>query len=160
MRKCLQRWVWVALLGLQSSAFAAGNKGTADEAVAMVHKVINQMKTNGIEKTLSVLNRKKTPEELAAHKGEFLDRDLYIVVYDMHGKNLAHLNPKMVGKDLSHITDADGKPFMKERIELVTSKGKGWQDYKFVNPVSKAIEQKSMYVERYQDVIIGCGVYK
>jgi signal transduction histidine kinase len=66
----------------------------------------------------------------------------------------------MIGKDLSDLKDADGKYFVRERIELVKKKGSGWQDYKFVNPVSKQIEPKSMYVERYEDVIVGCGVYK
>jgi hypothetical protein len=36
----------------------------------------------------------------------------------------------------------------------------GWQDYKFMNPTSRQIEPKSMYLQRYEDVIVGCGIYK
>ena len=80
---------------------------------------------------------------------------------DMNGKELAHgSNKKMQGVDLIELKDTDGKPYIKERIELVKSKGKGWQDYKFVNPVTKQIEPKSMYFEKYEDVIVSCGVYK
>ena len=43
---------------------------------------------------------------------------------------------------------------------LAKTKGKGWQDYKFTNPVSKKIEQKSAYIEKVDDLIVGCGVYK
>lgn len=118
----------------------------------MVHKAIAFMKTNGREKAYAEINNSR---------GQFIDRDLYVVVYDMNGRNLAHGgNAKMIGKDLIDMKDVDGKPYMKERIELIKAKGKGWQDYKFVNPVSKQIEQKSMYVEKFEEIIIGCGIYK
>jgi cytochrome c len=79
----------------------------------------------------------------------------------MNGKVLAHgQNIKMIGKDLYEVTDADGKAYVKERIEIAKSKGKGWQNYKFSNPVTKKIEDKTAYIEKYEDVIVGSGVYK
>ncbi len=81
----------------------------------------------------------------------------------MKGKVLAHgSNEKMVGKEVIDLRDNDGKYFVKERVEMM-SKGpdaKGWQDYKFMNPVSRAIEPKSMYLHRFEDLIVGCGIYK
>ncbi|MFZ6655524.1 cache domain-containing protein [Undibacterium sp. TJN19] len=140
------------ILLLSTMAFAQGAHGTAEEAVAMVQKVIASIKTNGKEKTLAEINN---------IQGRFRDRDLYITINDMNGKNLAHgANAKMQGKDLLDLKDADGKLFVRERMELAKTKGKGWQDYKFVNPVSKQIEQKSMYFEKYEDMVINCGIYK
>ncbi|MFZ6872552.1 cache domain-containing protein [Undibacterium sp. Di27W] len=140
----------VFLLGASSQAQTA--HGTANEAVAMVQKVIASIKSAGREKTFADIN---------TLQGSFRDRDLYITVNDMNGKNLAHgANAKMQGKDLLDLKDADGKLFVRERLELAKAKGKGWQDYKFVNPVSKQIEQKSMYFEKYEDIIINCGIYK
>ncbi|MDE2428235.1 MAG: cache domain-containing protein [Burkholderiales bacterium] len=131
---------------------AAAEHGSADEAVAMVQKAIAYMKANGREKTLAEVNN--------LH-GQFRDRDLYITINDLNGKNLAHgANAKMQGKDLIDLKDADGKFFMRERMELAKTKGKGWQDYKFVNPISKKIEQKSMYFEKHEDLIFNCGIYK
>ena len=79
----------------------------------------------------------------------------------MNGKVLAHgQNPKMVGKDMIEMKDADGKEFVKERVEIAKTKGKGWQDYKFTNPQTKQIEPKSSYIEKYEDMIVGCGIYK
>jgi len=49
---------------------------------------------------------------------------------------------------------------VRERIAIIEERGKGWQDYMFLNPISKQIEAKSMYLDRYQDMIVGCGVYK
>ena len=45
---------------------------------------------------------------------------------------------------MTDVKDADGKYFIRERIEMANKKGSGWQDYKFVNPLTKQIEPKSM----------------
>ena len=137
-----------------ATAQKADSKGTAAEATAMVDKAIAHIKKAGREKAFADFNNKSGP---------FTDRDLYVVVYDMKGKVLAHgANDKMVGKDVIDLRDNDGKYFVKERVEMM-SKGpdaKGWQDYKFMNPVSKQIEPKQMYLRRYEDLIVGCGIYK
>ncbi len=33
--------------------------------------------------------------------------------------------------------DADGKPFIRESVELARSKGRFWHDYEFTDPVTK-----------------------
>jgi cytochrome c len=151
MKRLILVFIGVLCFALATGA-RASEQGTADEAVAMVKKAIAFYKENGKDKTIAAVNSKQA---------QFVDRDLYIVIFDMQGKNLAHgVNPRMIGKDLIDIKDADNKPYMRERIDLIKSKGKGWQDYKFTNPVSQKIEPKSMYVERYEDLIFGCGIYK
>ena len=128
-------------------------KGTAAEATAMVQKAIAHIKKAGRDKAFADFNDKK---------GAFTDRDLYVVVYDMKGKVLAHgANEKMIGKEVIELRDNDGKYFVKERVEMMkAADAKGWQDYKFMNPVTRQIEPKSMYLQRYEDVIVGTGIYK
>ena len=133
-------------------AGAAETKGTATEAKAMVEKAIAFIKKNGREKAFA---------EISNQKGRFVDRDLYVVVYDLNGKVLAHgANERMIGKDMIELRDVDGKYFVKERVQIAKGAGNGWQDYKFMNPVSRRIEPKSMYVQRFEDLIVGCGIYK
>jgi cytochrome c len=130
----------------------AAEFGTTVEAESLVKKAVAEIKANGQEKAFAEFNNPK---------GKFIDRDLYITVYDMTGKCLAHgANPKMIGKDLIDLKDPDGKPFVKERIEIAKTKGGGWQDYKFTNPVTKKIEPKTMYFEKTGDIIVACGAYK
>jgi len=62
--------------------------------------------------------------------------------------------------DTINLKDVDGKEFMKERVELMKNQKSAWQDYKFMNPVTKQIEPKSIYLERVGDLIVGCGIYK
>ena len=143
--------IFVLSLVLGAVSFAA-DKGTPAEAEALVQKAIAFVKANGKDKAFA---------EFTNPKGQFVDRDLYIFVYDMNGKVLAHgQNAKMVGKDLLDLTDPSGKPFVKERIEIAKKSGKGWQTYKFSNPTTKKIEDKTAYIEKVADFIIGSGAYK
>lgn len=130
----------------------AADQGTAAEAEAMVRKAVAYIKTYGPDKAY---------EEFTSGKS-FKDRDLYVVVYDLNGKNLAQgANPKLVGKDLIGLKDPDGKPLIKMFVDLAKEKGKGWvEGYKFLNPVTQKIEGKAMYLERVGDTLVGCGIYK
>jgi signal transduction histidine kinase len=140
------------VLSAGAGVAAAADMGTKDEAVAMVKKAVGFIKANGAEKAYA---------EFSNPKGQFVDRDLYIAVYDMNGKCLAHgANAKMIGRDLLDNKDVDGKEFVKERVEMMKKDPSGWQDYKFRNPTSNQVEPKSMYIERVNDVIVGCGIYK
>jgi len=69
-------------------------------------------------------------------------------------------NPKLVGKNMYEIPDADGKYYRKEVVQIAKIKGSGWVDYKYLNPVSKKIESKTTYVLKIDDVIICAGAYK
>lgn len=138
-------------LGLQRSVMAQ-ERGTADQAMAMVRKAADYLKANGRDKAFAAFNDPK---------GQFRDRDLYIMVYDMKGFNLAHgANPKLIGKDLIQLRDPNGIFLIKEFVETAKSKGSGWINYQWPNPVTQAVEAKSTYVEKVDDLIIGCGIYK
>lgn len=152
MKKALAATLAALLITITLSFAAAAEKGTAAQAEAMVQKAIAFFKANGKEKALA---------EISNPKGQFIKGDLYVFAYDMNGMCVAHgANQKMVGKDLIDMVDPDGKAYVKERVQIAKTKGKGWQDYKFPNPISKAIEQKTAYVEKVDDVILGCGAYK
>lgn len=138
-------------LVLPPSALAQ-TKATAAEATAMVKKGIAFIKANGKDKGMAEISNKT---------GQFVDRDLYLVVYALDGTVRAHgANEKMIGKNLIDLKDIDGKEFVKERVELAKTKGTFWQDYKFTNPVTKKVEPKSMYCEKLDDAAVCGGIYK
>lgn len=126
--------------------------GTAKDAEALVQKAVAYIKSAGQETAFA---------DFTGQKPEWMIHDVYVVVYDTSGKALAHgQNPKQVGKDLIEFKDADGKAFVKERVELAKSKGKFWQDYKFTDPITKKILPKSAYCEKSSELIVCAGIYK
>jgi cytochrome c len=139
------------LVGISLPAWS-GEFGTKDEAVALVKKAVATIGKDGAEKAYEAFDKKD---------GGFTDRDLYVVVYGLDGKVLAHgANAKLIGKDMIDATDVDGKPYVKERVELASKQADFWQDYKFVNPVTKKIEPKQMYCQRVGETAVCGGVYK
>lgn len=141
------------VLGALALPAVAADKGSANEAVAMVKKAAALVKSDGKEKAFAAIAD-------PANK-DFHDRDLYVYVYDLNGISLAHgANPKMVGKNLLNMKDNEGKLIIQEMVKVAKEKGGGWVDYNWPNPVTKAVEAKSGYVERVDDIFVGSGIYK
>jgi len=149
--KVVQFVVTAALFACANVA-VAGEFATKDEATAMVKKAVGFIKDQGADKAYAEISNKS---------GQFVDRDLYVVVYGLDGKVLAHgANSKLIGKDMLDAQDVDGKPYVKERVEMAKAQPTFWQDYKFANPVSKKVEPKEMYCERVAETAVCAGIYK
>jgi methyl-accepting chemotaxis protein len=153
-------WVATACLLMAPGTGSAGPKarppqGSRKEAQAMVEKGVRWVKEHGRERTLAEITRAGTEK-----KGAFIDRDLYLFAYDFQGLNVAHgANPKLVGKNLYDLADADGKFLIQGLIETAR-KGSGWYRYKWSNPLTKKIEDKLAFVMKVDDTLwLGCGVY-
>ena len=143
--------VIAATVVLAGAAIAADGAGK-DDAVAMVKKATAFIREQGPDKAYPEITNKAD---------RFIDRDLYVVVYQLDGKVLAHgSNEKFVGKDMIEAQDVDGKLYVKERVELASKQSSFWQDYKFVNPVSKKVEPKQMYCEKLDNTAVCAGIYK
>jgi len=135
-----------------AGAAMAGEGAGKDEAITMVKKAVAFIKEQGPDRAYPEFTNKA---------GKFIDRDLYVVVYQLDGKVLAHgSNEKFVGKDMSDAQDVDGKLYVKERVELAAKQASFWQDYKCVNPGSKKVEPKQMYCEKVDNTAVCAGIYK
>lgn len=133
-------------------AAAADTHGTPEEAKAMVEKAATLITSDGQDKAFAVIDNPTGP---------FVDGDLYVFVTSFEGVTLAHgLNKALIGKNLLHVKDADGKLFVQAMIDVAKDKGEGWVDYKWPNPTSKKIEDKSSFIKRVGDTLVGCGIYK
>ncbi len=146
-------WISVIVVGFVVASFGvAVAASNSDEAKAMVEKAAAYYQANGKEKALKEFNNPKGP---------FVKGDLYVFAYDMSGTIIAHpVNPKLVGINTLETPDVDGKMWRKEGMEMVKKSGAAWVDYKFKNPVSGKIEQKTTYLKKVGDSVLGCGAYK
>ncbi|MBC7860794.1 MAG: cache domain-containing protein [Burkholderiaceae bacterium] len=152
--KTFFKWALLALYAMAwNPAAHAADKATRDDAVALIRKAAAYLNAHGKEKAAAAFNDAK---------GEFVDRDLYVYAADLTtGVAWAHgVNPRIVGKSMLELRDADGKYFVKELLEVAKSKGRGWVDYKWPNPVSTILDAKTTYVEKVGNNVLACGVYK
>lgn len=139
--------MWLAI----SSAWAE-DFGNAKEAEAMVKKAVAHIKSAGKDKAYAAFTAKAP---------DFINKDIYVVVYGFDGQVLAHgQNEKLVGRNLMEAIDAEGKPFVKQRIELARSKARFWQDYSFKDPITKSMLPKTSYCERMEETVVCAGIYK
>jgi len=141
--------VWAAEV---RAAPEASKRASREEAVAMVKKAIAQFKRDGAEKTYAAI---------MDAKGPYRDRDLYVWVSDLKtGFTVAHgINPRLLGKDLTGIRDADGQAFVLNLQKLARLGKPGWVNYKWPNPTTNVIEAKTTYFEPWADLAFCAGVY-
>ena len=141
------------LLLMTASISFADDFGTREQAQAMIERAAKFLNENGREKALA---------EFGNPKGQFVDRDLYIVAYAAAtGVRLSHpYNAKLVGKSVIEAKDIDGKPYGQEILDVGNNKGSGWIDYKYTDPTTKKLGDKTLYVLKVGDLILGCGAYK
>lgn len=152
LKTCMATTLAMAATAMSVPVWAqAKPKATKAEAEAMVAKAVAYIKANGAEKAYNEFTNGTT----------FKDRELYVIVYDLTGKNLAHgANAKLVGKDLIAMKDPDGKPLNQILVNLAKEKGKGWsEEFKFRNPTTDSLQRRIVYVEKVGDTFVGCGVF-
>lgn len=139
--------------GLVGPAQASDN-GTRDEAKAMTDAAIQHIKRAGAEKAFA---------DFSNDKATWIKKDLYVSVFDTDANWVAHgTNPKLIGKNLLGLKDKNGKEMVKEMIQVAASKGEGWVDYAWLNPVTQKVEDKSSWVKRIDGTkyIVAVGVYR
>lgn len=143
----------VALSATFAGPALAQERGTREEAIAMVNAAVDHIKKVGPEKAY---------KDFTTDKAAWVKKDLYVMVYDGKAVALAHgANDKLVGKDMSAVKDANGKPVVLGLID-VAKKGGGWFDYDWPDPLTKKIASKTTYAKLQPngDGFVGVGIYK
>ena len=96
--------------------------------------------------------------------GPFLAKDAYVFVIAPDGVALVHpAFPNLEGKNLLDVKDTQGKPMIRDMLELVRTRGSGWVDYMWPRPGESVSTRKSTYVTRANIGgswgLVGAGVY-
>jgi TRAP-type uncharacterized transport system substrate-binding protein len=132
----------------------AADFGSREEAVAMVHRVQEKFKKDGPEATFKAIN------DMAPG---FIDRDLFPYVHKIDGTELVACGaiPAIRGKNLHDMKDQDGKFTTQDFMRIATTPPyHGWSDYRFLNPKTNTVDEKSAWIERMGEYLVGVGIYK
>lgn len=144
-------------------------RGTVDNLVAKYttyyeESVLNRVKRL-VENGLSYYakqGQEKAFTEFNDINGQFSRDDLYLFVFDLNGKCLAHgADHSLIGRNLMTLKDIDGKQFVKEFLDVARDHGQGWVSYKWKYKNTNEIGPKISYVMRIkgENLLIGCGFY-
>jgi signal transduction histidine kinase len=148
MKLQISRAVIAVLALLFSTGAFAAEYGTAEEARAMLDRVIVAVKADPAA-ALAKFN--------AGEEG-FKDRDLYPFCIGPDGVMSAH--PTLLGKPISEIKDVDGK-MVGEEIVKAAEEGKIAEvEYKWPRLDSTEPLPKVSYVTKIGDQVCGVGYYK
>ncbi len=132
----------------------AQEKATKEECVAKVKEAVALIKQVGFD---------AAKEKINDPKGPFVWKDSYCFVQDMDQNMIAHgVNPKLIGKSMKAIKDANGKMFNYEMAQLAASPGDGWVDYVWPKPGEQDPSPKSSYILRVpgENMFVGAGFYQ
>jgi TRAP-type uncharacterized transport system substrate-binding protein len=147
--------VGTLLFATSALPLGATEFGTREEAKAMVQRVQEKFKKDGPAATFRAIN---------ANLRTFMDRDLFPYVHKIDGTQLvaAGFPASIRDKNLHDVKDQDGKYFVQEFVRVATTPPyHGWVDYRFLNPKTNMVDDKSAWIERLgDDYLVGVGVYK
>ncbi len=149
-----RRGTWISVfVPLTQRGMAMDNMATPEDARYIVQQAVEFYRVRGRDSLIDEMNKSD---------GLFCKKDLYAFAYDIDMTFLAHpVKPHLVGQNYIEKKDRPGgKYFRKEIQHTAISKGIGWVDYEYENPVNKEIEPKTTYVQRVDDIIICAGAYK
>lgn len=137
-----------AMLALSIGPASAGEK---DDATRMVNEAA----------AAAAKDKNAAVAEISNKGGRFVKGEVYVFAYDLGGTMVAHpINPKLIGKNLLEVPDADGKLFRKDIISGVNATGSATVRYKYKNPKTGAVEEKVTFCKKAADLAICAGYYE
>lgn len=146
-----KRVLVVAMAMAFSSLAYVAQAATPDDAKAFAERAAAHFREVGPEKAIA---------DFSDAHGDFVDGDLFVVVYDPDGRlRCSYPTPALIGKDVRTLRDVDGKAFGTELLTLARSEGSGWSTYRMTNPLTKKIGLKQSFVIGIDDYAVLVGAY-
>jgi hypothetical protein len=150
MKQIILRAFAVVAALLISGSVSAAEYGTAEEAKAMLDRVIAAVKADAAG-ALAKFN---------AGDPEFRDRDLYPFCIGADGRTTAHIDPAQIGQLIRDLKDVDGKVFGEEILKTAEEGKVNEVTYKLPRPGTQEPLPKVTFVTKIGDQTCGVGYYK
>lgn len=141
----------VGAIMAQAPLAHAAPHATAADARTMLESAVQTVNRVGAEQAMAQFNQKNGP---------FNTGELYVFAFDMNGVYQAYgAQPGLTGKNVSDLTDAEGKPIVRDMIAIAKASGRGQINYVWLNRADNHVEHKLSLIERVGDQVIGVGYY-
>jgi cytochrome c len=125
---------------------------SAEQAKAMLWRASHELKQYGA----------KAIDRFNDLNGGFVQDDLYVFVVGLEDRRMhAHGGqPRLVGRNVAELADPQGKPIIRQMIEIARTRGEGEIDYLWKNPVTGGEESKRTYFRRVDGYLVAVGAYQ
>jgi hypothetical protein len=135
----------------QPSSGASSDRGTPDDARAMLQKAVDHYNSVGREQALADFTGRLAP---------FFDRDLYVVCMGSDHVETANGGfPQYVGTSADLLKDTNGNPLGKTTWDNASTSAVNSVNYLWTNPVSGQTEPKTLFFQKVVTDVCGVGVY-
>jgi len=126
-------------------------RASAEQASAMLERAVGAMQADSV-KALAAFNDLN---------GSYIEDDLYVFVVGIDdGKFRAHgVSGRLVGSDGYALTDPNGKPVIRQMLDVLKDKDRGELDYAWRNPVTRQVENKHTLFRKVGNNLVGVGYY-
>ena len=127
-------------------------QGTADEAFALTERAFELIQSIGYKEASDVFHDKN---------GGFVDRDLYVFVFDRQGVyRVMGADRQRIGTSLFDAPGVDAQQLLDDAWQRC-EQGGGWVEYNIINLATGTVKGKSSYVLPLSDeLLIGSGAYR
>ena len=127
-------------------------QGTADEALSLTQRAKELVQSVGLERAFHAFHDQN---------GGFVDRDLYIFVFDRRGVyRVMGADVNRVGSSLFDAPGVDAQQLLDDAWQRC-DQGGGWVEYNIINLATGDVRAKSSYVLPINDeLLVGCGAYR
>jgi hypothetical protein len=127
-------------------------QATADQARQLVFDAMVHLRSVGFDKAV---------QDFQNPVGPFIDRDLYVFVFDREGYYVVHgADPAKNGTSLHNISGLDAQQLVSDAWRVCDEDQGGWVNYAITHPLTGEIQAKSSYVIPLDDQrLLGCGCY-
>lgn len=149
--RLIKRGAIIVLLTVAMGGLAHAR--TAEEAQALAERGLAHIHNVGRDQAFADFTRRDSG---------FVDGELYIFCLDAADIVVAHGgNPHLVGHAIADVRGPGGRQLGLEIHDFDLTRGHGWLDYRWPNPINKRIEPKVVYVLKVDDLTVcGSGCYK
>ena len=140
----------VALSLAAAGSALAADKGSQQDAKAMLERAVAAMKAN-----------EATAFAAFSHGGGgFRDRDLYVFCARRDGSVDAHIDPQQIGRNIKDLYDVDGIAFVQEMMAIAAEGQIKEVSYMWPEPGTHVQKGKISFVTRVAGQMCGVGYYK
>ena len=127
-------------------------RSSAEQARSLLETAVAEIGKSGAGAAFS---------EFSKQDGRFVRDDLYVFVVGLDDARFyaTGATPGLVGKAAGNLRNVEGRPIIREMVELARAQDSATYEYEWRNPATNKVEKKHTLIQRIGGYLVGVGYY-